>query len=349
MVGARVRRVLVTGGTGFTGSHLARRLLQKGHEVIVLDNQRGDFDEDLQRMGARIVLGSVMDRQLVDEVAKGCDVICHIAAAFRDITLPKQAYWDVNVNGTRYVLEAALAHGVEKAVHCSTCGVHGNVAALPAAETAPIAPEDYYQYTKYEGERVVQEFVGRGLNATILRPASIYGPGDQGRWLMLFRRVASGQFPMFGDGRVVYHPLYIDNLLDAFELAIESPASTGQTYLVADEQYYSLNQLVGAIAAALGIKVSVRHLPFWPLWLVALACETACTPFRIPPPLFRRRVDWYRQNRAFDISKIKRELGYRPSVDLKTGLATTAAWYAEHHYLRLSSQKAGVRGAPSRP
>lgn len=326
-------RIFITGGTGFTGSHLARRLLGKGHSVVILDNQPGRFADELRRLGAQIVIGSVTDRALVDTLTEGCDTVHHLAAAFRRIDLPQQVYWDVNVGGTRVMLEAAEKHGVRKFVYCSTCGVHGNVARPPAAEDAPIAPADYYQRTKYEGEQVAHEFMARGLDITILRPAAIYGPGDPERWLMLFKQAAPGRFLMFGDGNVTYHPLYIDNLIDAFELAAERPEATGQTYLIADEQYHSLNTIVQTIGAVLDKDVRIIHLPFWPLWTAAVACEALCAPLRIAPPLFRRRVDWFRQNRAFDISKARRELGYRPSVDLKTGLARTAAWYGENRFL----------------
>ncbi len=326
-------RVLVTGGTGFTGYHLARRLLAKGHDVIVLDNQKGGFVDELTSLGAQITLGSVTDRGLVEKLVEGCDVVHHLAAAFRKINLPQKVYWDVNVNGTRYLLEAAEKFSVKKFVYCSTQGVHGHIANPPGTEETPIAPADYYQYTKYEGEKVVQEFIQKGLNVTILRPTAIYGPGDVGRWLILFKRVAPGWFLMFGNGQTTYHPLYIDNLVDAFELAVEKEEATGKTYLIGDEHYHSLNDLVRATADVLGIRVSIVRLPFWPLWTLALACEALCTPLRISPPLFRRRVDWFRQNRGFDISKAKRELGYQPRVDLQTGLLNTARWYQEHDYL----------------
>lgn len=327
------QRILVTGGTGFTGGHLVRRLISRGHEVIVLDNKKGIVFDELEQLGAQITIGSVTDKALVDKLTAGCDTVQHLAAAFREINVPKSLYWDVNVNGTRYMLEAAQKHGVKRFVYCSTCGVHGDVKNPPAPETAPITPADYYQYTKFEGEKVAHEFMKQGMKITILRPAAIYGPEDPERWVMLFRRTAKGRFLMFGNGKATYHPLYIDNLTDAFELAMTREEAIGQTYLIADAEYYPLNELVTEIGKAQGVDVNIVHLPFTPLWLVAAIVETVCVPLKITPPIFRRRVDWFRQNRAFDIGKARREMGYDPRIDLRTGLERTARWYKEHGYL----------------
>lgn len=326
-------KVLVTGGTGFTGSHLVRRLLSRGHEVRVLDHEPGLFHDELAGLGAQLTLGSVTDRALVDRLMAGCERVFHLAAAFRKVNLPKRVYREVNVEGTRAVAEACLAHGVGRLIYCSTQGVHGDITAIPGDETSPIAPEDYYQQTKYDGELTVWEVARHGLQATILRPMAIYGPGDPGRFLLLFRAVRRGRFWMFGDGQTYYHPLYIDNLLDAFELAAVHPKAVGETYLIGDDRYVSLNELVRAAAESLGVTVRIMHLPFGPLWAAAVACEAVAMPFGLEPPLFRRRVDWFRQNRAFSIAKAQGELGYVPRVDLKEGLARTAAWYRAHGYL----------------
>ncbi|MAU12324.1 MAG: oxidoreductase [Anaerolineaceae bacterium] len=328
------KTILVTGGTGFTGSHLVRRLIKDGHTVRVVDNQKGYFYDEIAALGADITIGSVTDKDLMFKLVEGVDIVQHMAAAFRRVDLPKSVYWDVNVNGTKYLLEAAEQFGVERFVYTSTCGVHGDVENPPAAETAPIAPADYYQYTKWEGEKVAHEFMERGkLDIAILRPAAIYGPGDPERWVMLFKRVAPGRFFMLGSGNVTYHPLYIANLVDALVLAQEKPEAVGQTYLIADEKYYKLNDLVKEVARVLNVDVKVTHIPFWPVWAVAGLVELGSKIINISPPIFRRRVDWFRQNRAFDISKAKRELGYEAKVDLYTGLSETAVWYRENGYL----------------
>ena len=326
-------RCFVSGGTGFTGAALVKRLIEKGHEVRALDNQPGLFYDELKAMGAEVTIGSVTDAALVDKLTEGCERVYHLAAAFRKVNLGHQVYWDVNVNGTRIMLEAAWKHHVPRFVYCSTCGVHGNVEHPPAGEDAPIAPADYYQYTKYQGEVVAQEYLDKGMWISILRPAAIYGPGDPERFYMIYKRVAKGRFLIFGDGATTYHPLYIDNLIDAFELASEVEAARGQAYLIADGEFVAIKQLVLGIAQALDVRCRVIHLPFWTIYIPALLCEAVFKLLPWEPPLFRRRVDWFRQNRAFDISKAQRELGYKPRIDLPTGLARTAEWYRKMGYI----------------
>jgi nucleoside-diphosphate-sugar epimerase len=337
-------KVLVTGGTGFTGTALVRRLLSDGHSVVVLDYKEGIAATELKRRGAQIMLGSVTDRDLVTRAVQGVDVVHHLAAAFRELNVPERHYYDVNVEGTRNVLAEAARAGVQKVIYCSTCGVHGNIDDPPADEDAPIRPADYYQQTKYEAEPFVREWNRRGLRTTILRPAAIYGPGDPERFFMIFKRVARGLFPMFGDGKTLYHPLYIDNLVDAFIAAMPPDVGNGEAYLIADENYIEIEKLVKAVAAALGVSVSIPHYPLLPLVVAGHVCEQVCKPFGVTPPIFPRRVDWYRQNRAFDISKAKRDLGYRPLVGLAEGLARTAAWYRTEGYLPMPAvAAAGAR------
>lgn len=326
-------KILVTGGTGFTGSHLVRRLLSRGHEVRVLDNQKGIAYDELKEKGADITVGSVTDTELLEKLVPGCEVIHHLAAAFRKINLPKHIYWDTNVTAMRSLLEIARANSVRKIVYCSTQGVHGNVDNPPGDESTPIEPEDYYQYTKYEGEKVAREFIENGMDITILRPTAIYGPGDPGRFLMLFKQVKKGMFPFFGEGKALYHPVYIDNFVDAFELAVEQPEAGGQTYIIADEEYYTIKEIVQKIAVIMNVDLKIRHFPFWPLYWISTIVELAFKPLPMDPPLFRRRADWFRQNRAFRIDKAKRELGYVPGIGLDTGLRLTYEWYRDKGYL----------------
>lgn len=326
-------RILVTGGTGFTGKALVKRLLDLGHEVVALDSKEGLKTQEIRDWGAEVILGSVTDRDVVRRAMKDAEIVHHVAAAFREMNVPDTYYHEVNVGGTRNVLEAALEAGVRKLVYCSTCGVHGNIDHPPGGEDAPIQPADYYQRTKYEAEPIVREFCGRGLPTVILRPAAIYGPGDPERFGLIFRRVARGTFPMFGSGRTYYHPLYIDSLVDAFILAMEEGKGVGEAYLIADERYLEIEDLVRRVAKALNVPVKIPHYPITSILVAGHLCEAVCRPFGVAPPIFPRRVDWYRQNRAFKIDKARRELGYRPQVDIDEGLRRTAEWYRAEGYL----------------
>jgi len=326
-------KVLVTGGTGFTGSALVLRLLEQGYSVRSLDYQKGILYDQLEKAGAELVLGSITDADFVQKSMEGIDFVFHLAAAFRELDVSEKHYYNVNVNGTRNVMDLAKKNNVMKVVYCSTQGVHGHIKNPPGDENFPISPEDYYQQTKYEGELVVNEFIKDGMNATIIRPTAIYGPGDPGRFVMIYKRVKNGSFPMFGSGDTFYHPVYIDNLVDAFLITMEPEKGKGETYIIADEEYLAIKELVKKVGQAMDIDVKIKHYPILPLIIAGHICEKACKPFGITPPIFPRRVDWFRQVRAFRIDKAKRDLGYQPKVDIDEGLKRTAEWYKKEGYL----------------
>jgi len=326
-------KILVTGGTGFAGSRLVEFLLKKGHDITCLDNQEGLFFEELAQKGARMVPGSVTDREAVKTAINGAEAVFHLAAAFRVINVPKKVYWDTNVEGTRIICEEALRQKVEKLVYCSTQGVHGNIQDPPGDEDSPVAPADYYQFSKYEGEKVVTEFADKGLKSVIIRPTAIYGPGDPERFLFLFRLAKKKRFVMFGDGRAYYHPVYIDNLVDGFYAALMGSREKAEPYIIADEEFFTIKELVKKVGQSMDKDVRFLHLPFLPLYMLAAIAEAVCVPLRIKPPLFRRRVDWFRQNRAFVIDRAKKEIGYIPRTGIDEGLKKTAEWYKQESYI----------------
>lgn len=326
--------ILVTGGSGFTGRHLVTRLVDEGHRVTVLDVEGSPAARDLERRGARLVLGSVTDAEVAERAVEDQELVYHLASAFRDIYAPDEVYWAVDVEGTRLLLEAAGRAGVRRVVHVSTQGVHGSLAETPGDEDSPIAPRDYYCYAKYRGEQVCQEFIERGADVVIVRPTSIYGPGDVHGWLKLFRMVQKGRFLMIGSGRTLNHPVFVENVVDCLQRAAAVPEAKGRTYLAGDAEAVTLEELVRLIAHVLGVRLRIVRFPSYRLaWLGAAAVEVACKPLGISPPIFRRRLSWFRTNRAFRIDRARQELRYAPRVDLRTGLARTAEWYREQGLL----------------
>lgn len=320
-------RVLVTGGLGFTGAALVLRLLDLGHEVVVLDKQSGLFDDEIRQGGAKITMGSITDRSTVSACCEGVEVVMHLAAAFREVGVPDTVYKSVNVTGTQIVAEETVKSGARKLVYCSTQGIHGHISDPPGDETSPIAAADYYQQTKFEGEQMLQNIDLGNTEYTILRPTAIYGPGDPSRFLMIFQRAKKGLFPMFGDGSTFYHPLYIDNLVDAFVLAMAPGVGAGEAYIIGDNDYLPIEELVKKVGNAIGVEVKIPHFPIWPVLIAGHVCEKVCKPFGINPPIFPRRVDWFRQVRAFKIDKARRDLGYEPRVGIDEGLKITGDWY----------------------
>jgi nucleoside-diphosphate-sugar epimerase len=314
--------VALTGATGYTGGHLLAALRARGDEVRVLAR-----DAAFQAPGVSVVTGDLRDAEALRRLVDGVEAVLHVAAVYRTAGHPDAYYRDINVGGTQRLLEAAAAAGVARFVHTSTVGVHGNVKNPPADESAPFAPGDVYQKTKAEAEVLALDFGRkRGLPVTVVRPGAIYGPGER-RLLKLFRAIARGRYAVVGTGRPFYHPVFIDDLVAGFLLALEHPAAAGEAFILAGARYASQDELAALVARATGGSVWPFHVPAWPLQLAGAACEALCVPFGIDPPLHRRRVEFWVKSRAFSIAKARRVLGYAPRVDLEDGLRRTAESY----------------------
>jgi dihydroflavonol-4-reductase len=325
-------RVLVTGVTGFTGGHLARTLLAAGDTVRVLVRDPRRVPGDLNGR-VEVVQGDLTSAQDLQRAVAGCEVVYNIAALYREAGLPAEAYRAVNAHAVATLIEASAAAGVRRVVHCSTDGVHGDVEHPPADEDAPLRPGDVYQETKLEGERLARETATRvGVELVIARPTGIYGPGDR-RLFKMFGQIARGRFLMLGSGRNFYHLTYVDDLCAGFRLCGTVPGGAGRTYILGGGEVTTLAEVVRLTSELAGRKRGPTRLPVWPAWLAGALCEAACAPFGLTPPIYRRRVDFFRKSRSFDIGRARRELGYAPQVTLRAGIKRTLEWYREHGWI----------------
>jgi nucleoside-diphosphate-sugar epimerase len=322
----------VTGATGFTGGHLARFLAGRGDRVRALV-RTPPSGGTLAGAGIEIVRGDLTDAASMARAVAGMDVVYNIAALYREAGLAAAAYRAVNAEAVAALVRAAAAAGVRRVVHCSTVGVHGDVEHPPANEDAPLRPGDVYQQTKVLGERLAREAAAVvGMELVIARPTGIYGPGDR-RLFKMFGAIARGRFVMLGAGRNFYHLTYIDDLCEGFRLCATVPGAAGRTYILGGGETPTLDEVVQTTARLSGQRGPRVRLPIWPVWAAGALCEAVCAPLGISPPLYRRRVDFFRKSRAFDISRARAELGYAPRVPMAEGIRRTLEWYRAERWI----------------
>lgn len=321
--------ILVTGGTGFTGSSLVRALVADGRRVRVLARSVAKASA-LLPPDVEVVAGDMSDRATVARAVSGSSTIYHLAAAYREAKHTPQYYYDVNVGITSLLLDAAQAEGVHRFVHCSTVGVLSHIANPPADEQFPHHPADDYQRSKSEAEKLaLAAYQRKGIPVAVARPTAIYGPGDT-RLLKMFRMIAHKRFIMLGSGEIYYHMVHVDDLVSGLRLLGDHANAVGEVFILGGERYYKLRTIVELIAAAVGTKPPRWRLPAWPFQVAGTICERVCTPFGVEPPIYRRRVDFFTKSRAFTIEKAKRLLGYHPVIDLESGIRSTVEWYRAH-------------------
>jgi len=325
------QKILVTGATGFTGGHLARRLVSEGASVRCLVRDPAALPEDL-KASVSPVIGDLTDMESISAAVQGCHSVYHIAAHYRTEGVPDEHFFKVNAEGTRHIMNACLDHNVARVVHCSTVGVHGHLKQVPGDESAPFAPGDLYQESKLEGERIALAFhKEHGLPVSVFRPTGIYGPGDT-RLLKFFKIVKMGR-PILGSGRPHYHLTYIDDLVDGIILCGTHEKAVGEVFILAGPEAPTLIEWYNTIARVLKVKTLGLRLPVWPFLAMGAMCEWIFKPFGKEPPIHRRSVHFFTHDRKFDISKAQNLLGYKPKTDLKTGMKITADWYQQNGLL----------------
>jgi len=321
-------KIAVTGASGFTGSALVRKLLLDGYGVRALARQSADI---VQMENLEVIAGDLSNKVALLELVSGADTVFHIAAMYRSEGSYDE-FFAVNVEGTRALLEASQRAGVRRFVYCSTIGVHGTVAHTPADENAPFNPRDFYQETKLVAEKICREAHGKGIEVVIIRPCAIYGPGDT-RMLKMFKMLNKGIFFFVGDGQPNFHPVYIDDLVQGFMLAMTVKSAAGEAFIIGGPRYMPLREYVATAANAIQVATPKLKIPYRLMSFSAWICEAICTPLGIQPPLHRRRLTFFKHNRAFDITKAKTLLGYNPRFELIEGFNETVAWYKEQGLL----------------
>lgn len=323
-------KTFITGATGFIGSHVADRLAHRKHPMRCLVRKPGPAVERLRTLGADVVVGDVTDKDSILRSMKGSEVVIHLAGLYSFWVPDKQAFADVNITGTRNVMECALDAGVSKVVHVSTVGIYGKPADSPFTESSRVGPARFCEYfrTKYEGDRIAWQLHAKmGLPLVVVYPCAVVGPGDPKATGEYIINLVNRRLPATIFNNTILTFVHVQDVAEIIVRAAEKENNIGETY-IAGNQRFSLREVNQMISEISGVPLPKLRLPA-SLATAAAIVLTAIAHVTKTPPLWGMSIDQMRVMREgfrADGSKAERELGvsYTP---LRAALAETVASY----------------------
>ena len=326
--------VLLTGATGFVGSHVAEALVARGDTVRTLA-RAGSDTAFIESLGVTVVRGDLTDAEALKRAVEGCDVVVHCAAKVGDWG-HVDGYRAVNVEGLRNLLDATLGRTLHRFVHVSSLGVYAARHHYATDETEPL-PNDHidgYTQSKVESERLaLQYYRKQKVPVTILRPGFVYGPRDRTVLPRLADRLKEGSVIYIARGRYVLNTTYVGNVADAVLLAIDAPAETvaGEAFNITDGEFVSKRKFFETVADGLGLK-RPRGFPPVPVWLARVLANwregvARRTNEPNPPRITQAQLKFAGLNLDFSIAKARTKLGYTPRVLFDEGMKRGLEWY----------------------
>jgi dihydroflavonol-4-reductase len=325
-------KALITGANGFVGSHLVEHLLTKEYEIFCLVRKTSDLTF-LTGLKLEYRYGDVTDKDSLKEVLKGIDFVFHVAGLTKAKT--REEYFRANALGTKNLISACFEVNpqIKKFVYVSSQAAVGPCGDFnPLDENAECQPITDYGKSKLEGEKEVLVFKDK-IPVTIIRPPAVYGPRDKDI-LFFFRMVNKGIIPLFGFSQNYLSLIYVKDLARGIILAGENQNSSGKTYFMADEKFYSWSEAGEIIKKALRIKAYKLRIPKFLLFIFAtfsemvarLKAESALVNLQKAREISQRY--W-----LCDVSKAKNELGFSTEYDLEKGAEETVKWYKEKGWI----------------
>lgn len=325
-------KALITGATGFIGSHLAETLAQRGDSVRCLVRKTSDVS-DLRRLPVEFIEGDITDRASLDRAVGEVDVIYHLGGITKAKT--EAIYFKINADGSRLLYEACLAHNphVGKIVHVSSLAAAGPATpGRPLTEDDPARPITYYGKSKWEGEKYAHEY-SKHLPVTVIRPPAVYGPREKDI-LIYFQLIHRHIRPILGVRKKYLSMIYSDDLVDAIVRAGNDPASTGQTYFVDDGNVYTWQDVSDMLSRVMNRWTVPLFVPEFTVYAIGLSVEFFLQWSKTAPVLNRQKVIELKQAAwTCSSAKIRRELGFQPRFSFEDGARITAEWYRKMGWL----------------
>ncbi|MEP6816038.1 MAG: NAD(P)-dependent oxidoreductase [Marmoricola sp.] len=326
-------RVLLTGGSGFVGSHVADQLCGLGHTVRALVRASSDTRVLEGRPGLELATGAVEDPASLGEAVKGCDAVIHVAGLIKARRLKE--FFEVNAEGTKNLLEATVAAGsVRRFVQVSSLAAVGpSVDGSPVDEGTTPRPVNEYGRSKLAGEVAVLGAADK-IPVTVIRPPLVYGPRDR-ETLSFFRAIKRGSLPIVGDGSNTLSVLYVTDCAAAIVAAALSDGPSGRTYFVEDGAVYVWREALEDIEKAMGKQVRLRAgMPFWMLRLAAAANQARRRVTNTAQMLTLDKVrELEQRHRVCSGAAARRDLQWAPQIQWTAGVTLAAEWYRTQKWL----------------
>lgn len=331
------RKILITGATGFVGGNIAGRLAENPDlEVYALlrDPKKG---EALAGKGVRIYEGDITRPETIAEPLFDTDVIIHCAALMSNFdSEPRERFYKVNVEGTENLLRRCDSKRIKQFIHISTSGVYGVSRNNPADEDTPYGKTlSDYEWSKVRSELVVLKYAReKQIPFTVLRPSQLYGPGMYYGWLQTMNAIKSGSMVIPGEGKAKIHLLHIKDLVGAIETVLLNEKSMNRIFNVAGPEVPGVTQVFDLIAEVLGVGRSI-HVPYAPVYMLSLLLCMVPLPAKNGKLklLTPHRVRFFATDHVYDISRIKKDIGYVPRIGIREGFRDMVKWYEQEGLL----------------
>ena len=324
-----MEQCLVTGGSGYFGSLMVRKLHERGYGVRVLDlHQIEDYPPEVE-----FIRGDIRDAKLLEQTCAGVDVIYH-TVAYQPLTRDKRLFWSVNVEGTDNLFQAAWRHKVRKVIHLSSSAVFGVPKHNPFDETVIPAPLEAYGKAKWEAEKRAAKHVSMGLDITIIRPSTIVGPGRLGTFSILFDWVRSGtRLPVLGRGDNRYQFIHTADLAHACLLAAEK--SGADTFNIGTDRIETMREMYEAVIQHASSASRLISLPMG----LTISGMRALRVLGLSP-LGDYHLLMYGRDKIFDVAKARSKLGWIPQYSNTEMVCEAYDWYCDN-YAKLQSEHGG--------